>query len=93
MSTIDESEEKPLSLDSILPAMTARAGRRLKVDEHGHIIPPTPEENEADTKALLIALAEMAAIPDDPPGSDEEFWRAMDAGRPDRPLFRDLYKP
>ena len=67
-------------------------GRRLRFDEHGHAIPPTEAERAADTQALLIALEAMAAIPDDPPGSDEEFWRAIDAGRPERPLFKELYE-
>jgi hypothetical protein len=70
----------------------ARSMRRLKMDEHGHAIPPTPEENAADTEALLIALAEMAAIPDDPAEPDEVFWRAMDESHPERPGFKDFYK-
>lgn len=64
---------------------------RLRIDEHGHAIPPSEVEREAETLALMEALAVMAAIPDDPPGSDEDFWRAIDAGRPERPLFRELY--
>ena len=66
-------------------------GNRLRIDERGHAIPLTEAEQVADTEAYLAALAEMALIPDDPPGSDEAFWRAMDAAHPDRPMFKELY--
>jgi hypothetical protein len=66
---------------------------RLRFDDRGHAIPPTEEERRARSEALRLALAEMASIPDDPPGSDEEVMRAIDAGRPERPLFRGLYQP
>ncbi len=66
-------------------------GPRLRFDEHGHIIPPTEEEMRATLESLKLALEAMAAIPDDPPGSDEAFWRAIDAERPERPLFKELY--
>lgn len=65
----------------------------IRYDEHGHAIPPTAEERRARLEALLRALAAMAAIPDDPAESDEEFWRAIDVGRPERPLFERYYKP
>ena len=93
MSTIDESKEEALSPAPIEPVRQARIGRRLQFDEQGHAIPLTEAEKAEDYQAFLLARAEMANIPDDPPGSDEEFWRAIDAGRPDRPLFRDYYKP
>lgn len=64
---------------------------RLRYDDRGHAIPPTEGERRARTEALRLALADMASIPDDPPGSDEEAWRAIDAGRPGRPLFRGMY--
>jgi hypothetical protein len=93
MSTIEKTDEEILSPTPIEPERKARLGRRLQFDEHGHAIPLTEAEMEDDRKALLTALAEMAAIPDDPPGSDEEFMRGIDAGRPERPLFQDYYKP
>ena len=65
----------------------------LRYDQHGHVIPPTEEERRARSEALKRALAAMAAIPDDPAESDEEFWRAIDAGRPERPLFQRYYTP
>jgi hypothetical protein len=93
MSTVNETDEKAVELAPVEPVTKARAGRRLKFDEQGHAIPPTDEEMAEDHKALLLALEANAAVPDDPPGSDEEFWRAIDAGRPERPLFRELYEP
>jgi hypothetical protein len=93
VSTIHESIEKSSNVTPIEPAPKVRVGRRLQFDEHGHAIPLTDAEREDDRKALLLALEEMAAIPDDPPGSDEDFWRAIDAGRPERPLFQEFYKP
>jgi len=66
---------------------------RLKFDEDGHAIRPTEAENAAATEALLRSIAEMAAIPDDPLEPDEVFWRAMDEGRPDCPLFKEYYEP
>jgi hypothetical protein len=92
MSTIDESVEKTLTRAPIEPAREARIGRRLQLDEHGHAIPLTEAERVADSEALTRALAAMASIPDDPNEPDEEFWRAMDESRPDRPLFKDLYE-
>jgi len=80
----------PISTKS---AIEATMSPRLQMDEHGHAIPPNPEEREARTVAVLRMIEEIAAIPDDPPGSDEEFWRAIDEGRPDRPLFREFYEP
>lgn len=65
----------------------------IRYDEHGHVIPLTDEERTARAEALRRALAAMAAIPDDPGESDEEFWRAVDAGRPERPLFGRYYNP
>jgi hypothetical protein len=75
------------------PTNETKTGPRLRFDENGHAIPFTEEERRARTASLQAALAAMAAIPDDPPGSDEEFWRAIDEGRPDRPLFREYYAP
>jgi hypothetical protein len=92
MSTIDESVEKTLSAASSDPARPPRVSRSYQADEHGHLIPPSEAERLADLQAYLLARAESANLPDDPPGSDEEFWRAIDAGRPERPLFQDLYK-
>jgi hypothetical protein len=93
MSTVDETQDqlsKPASVEAIRPS---RTGRRLRLDEHGHLIPRTESEKVEDHKALLAAFARMAAIPDDPPGSDEALFRAIDEARPERPLFREFYEP
>jgi hypothetical protein len=47
----------------------------------------------AAREAALVrrTLAAMAAIPDDPPGTDQAVMRAIDEERPGRPLFKGLY--
>lgn len=47
------------------------------------------EARQPSVEDVQAMLAAMAAIPDDPPGSDEEFMRAIDAERPHRPLFAE----
>ncbi len=44
---------------------------RLKFDDQGHAIARTEAEHLAIDEAFRLALEAMAAIPDDPPGSDE----------------------
>jgi hypothetical protein len=92
MSTIQESDEMALSPNPVEPAPKPRAGRRLRFDEHGHAIPLTEAEMAECKAEALLALDELARIPDDPAESDEEFWRAMDEERPERPLFKEYYK-
>ena len=75
------------------PGPEPRRSNYLRFDEHGHAIPLTEAEKAADLEAWTRALAEMAAVPDDPNEPDEVFWRAMDEARPDRPLFREYYEP
>jgi hypothetical protein len=70
---------------------TTPAPTRLKLNAEGRLMPRTDEERAADAIRIRAALARMAEIPDDPPGSDEEFWRAIDSHRPDRPLFEGMY--
>ncbi len=89
LDTTEEPRVKPLQMQDFPPPPTMRP---LQLDEHGHAIPPTKEEEEEDTRAFLAALEEIAAIPDDPNEPDEVFWRAMDESRPHRPLFKDLYQ-
>ena len=72
---------------------TELSAPRLRYDDCGHAIPPTEAESRRRSEALRAALAEIDAIDDDPPGSDEAFMRAVDEGRPERPLFSGLYKP
>ena len=90
MSTIEKSDEETPSPTPIEPGHKARAGRRLQFDEHGHAIPLTEAEMAEYKAEALLALKELASIPDDPNESDEEFWRAMDEGRPERPLLQGI---
>lgn len=66
---------------------------RLRLDERGHAIPPTEDERRARSEALRRGLEKLRAMPDDPNESDEEFMRAIDAGRPERPPFKRYYEP
>ncbi len=63
----------------------------LKFDAQGHAIPRTEAEHQAIVEAFQLALEIMSAIPDDPEGSDQEAMRAIDEGRPERPLFQEYY--
>jgi hypothetical protein len=74
-------------------ASDAPASNRLRLDASGRAIPLTDAELEEFAESARLALESLAAIPDDPPGSDEAFMRAIDEGRPERPLFRGLYSP
>lgn len=69
---------------------TTPAPIRLKLNAEGRLMPRTDEERAADAIRIRATLARMAEIPDDPPGSDERFWRAIDSHRPDRPLFEGM---
>ncbi len=93
MSAVRQSDEEALSVAPREIRDLSGNGRQLEFDDEGHAIMPTEAERAEDHRALLVALAEMAAIPDDPAESDEELWRAIDAARPERPLFRELYEP
>lgn len=65
---------------------------RLKLVAQGRALPRTDAERAADAERLRAALKRMAEIPDDdPPGTDEAFMRAIDEGRPHRPLFDGMY--
>ena len=68
------------------------APNRLKLDARGRMLPRTDEERAADAERIRELLAILAATPaDDPPGETEEFMRAIDSHRPDRPLFEGYY--
>ena len=65
----------------------------IRFDDQDHAVEPTEADCWARSEAFSRCLAEMASIPDDPTEPDEEFWRAIDEGRPERPLFRRYYGP
>lgn len=74
------------------PAADAPPSNRVKLDAQGRMIPRTPDERAADAERLREWVRSRKDDPAaDPPGSDEEFWRAIDSHRPDRPLFEGLY--
>ena len=66
--------------------------RRLAFDAQGRAIVPTEAELDEIAKSAAPLAEALASIPDtDPPGEDEAVMRAIDEGRPERPLFRGLY--
>ncbi len=61
-------------------------------DARGRVLPITPEEQARNAKAIAELVERMLAMPDeDPPGAWEEAMRDLDAHRPHRKLFEDLY--
>jgi hypothetical protein len=60
-------------------------------DDNGRAILPSKDEIKAMAESIRATLEAMASIPDDPPGSDLEFMKAIDAERPERPLFSEYY--
>lgn len=76
--------------DTLTPEATTPI--RLRFDANGRAIPLTEAEHDAHREAIRAALKRMAEVPDDdPPVPDEEIFRAIDEGRPHRPLFEGLY--
>lgn len=73
------------------PRTETPISRRLRLDAHGRAIPLTDADRKELTKSARIALEALDCIPDDPPGSDVEFMKAIDEGRPERPLFKGKY--
>jgi hypothetical protein len=65
--------------------------RRLVLDAQGRAVPLSDAQLD-DLAQSADALREaLDSIPDDPPGSDQEFTRAIDSQRPERPLFEGYY--
>ena len=84
-----EPEPVPELADDQGPIPTFPA---LSLDGHGRLISPTPEEREARHVAALRALAELDRRPDDdPPDTEVEMMRGIDAHRPPgRKLFEGV---
>ena len=81
-----------LTSADVEPTTEAPDSNRLKFDADGHRIPRTDAELVASREALREALRRIAEMPnDDPPGETEAFMRAIDEGRPHRPLFEGYY--
>ena len=64
-----------------------------QLDEHGRLIPLSPEERKARSEAAIRALKAIRSRPDDdPPDIEEQMMRGIDANRPPgRKLFEGYY--
>jgi hypothetical protein len=87
----------PLSEDSTHDGLTDELGPipcfpPRQLDAHGRLIPLTPEERKARSKAAIRALAAIEKLPDDDPiGVEAEFMRGIDENRPEgRKIFEGL---
>jgi hypothetical protein len=88
-STAARHSPPPLSDDQgPIPAFPPRA-----LDEHGRLIPLSPQERRARSQAAVRALEALRRLPDDdPPGTDERLLRGIDENRlPGRKLFEGMY--
>jgi hypothetical protein len=62
------------------------------IDEHGRLLPLTPEERDARRDAAIRALKAFRDLPDDdPPGAEQAMMRGIDENRPHRRLFEGMY--
>ena len=65
---------------------------RRALDVQGKFVPMTPEEREDREEAFQRRMRVINALDRDPPGSDEEFMRAIDSHRPEgSKLFEGYY--
>jgi hypothetical protein len=54
-----------------------------RLDEHGRLIPLSPEEKKARSEAAIRVLQAIGELSDeDPPGIEAEFMRGIDENRP-----------
>jgi hypothetical protein len=80
----------PEAFNASKPTPSPAAARDAK---RGNALARRVEERDVAREVALLCqtLAAMAAIPDDRPGVDAEVMKAIDEGRPHRPLFRGYY--
>ena len=66
---------------------------RRALDERGRLVPLTPEERQARTEALARTIEALLSLPDDdPPGTEIEMMKGIDANRPPgQKLFEGYY--
>ncbi len=62
-----------------------------RFDAEGRLLPWTDAEQARHAEAVREGMARLAEIPDEPGEDDRDFFRAMDADRPERPLFEGYY--
>ncbi len=63
----------------------------FKFDEQGRILPFTPAERAMRMEAIRRMIEELKSVENGPEEDDRDFFRAMDADRPDFPLFEGMY--
>jgi len=68
-----------------------QASPRLRFDAQGQLIPFTAAERAARAEAVNRMFDELASIPGNSVEEDRAIYRAIDAERPDRPLFEGKY--
>ena len=86
---LDESQPIPTTPDEPVPVPAPPY--RLKLDEHGHLIPPTEAELPARIEAMRRMIEAINSIPNAPGEDDRDFFRTIDEQRPHRPLFEGMY--
>ena len=74
-----------------LAAAASPASPPLRWDQNGCLIPFTAAQRAIRAEAVRRMFAELAEIPANPVEEDHEIYRAIDAERPDRPLFEGKY--
>lgn len=61
-----------------------------RLDAHGRVLPLTDAELAEYAQAFREGMARLEEVPDEPGEDDRDFFEAMDADRPERPLFRGI---
>jgi hypothetical protein len=94
MGTLDD--ESDVKTDKEVAPLDHPAGSSPRPvpcnDSRGRVRPITPEEQARKARAIAAFVEKMLAMPDeDPPGAWEEAMRDLDAQRPHRKLFENLY--
>ncbi len=82
-------EVESIDTARVIAASKAEKGfsRPARYDEQGYILPFT----EAEREGVRRMIEELKSIHNGPEEDDREFMRAMDANRPDFPLFEGMY--
>lgn len=76
---------------STMASTTVPTSPPAKFDAEGHILPWTEAEQAQHAEAVCEGTAWLAEILDEPGEGLREFFRAIDAERPERPLFKGYH--